>query len=1006
MNRFDTQLAEFCDRYPLTEKILVNPSLIGHQIAEGLVRGGHPWVNLRVETVYTLARAIVAEDLSREGLKVLSRAQAQAMVEHVCSDVLTENSYFGSLRDRPGFHRAMMGTLEDLRTALVTSEELLAEPVEIRPKIQELQAIARAYDGILAQNRFADQVEVVRLAMRKLTQIRDRKSGTSVCVLPESLDLSTHERTFLNRLGAGRIHILPVDQPAQWQTNLLSMQMFRALGEENEIREVFRRLLQNGIELDRAEILYAEGSTYLPLIYELAAQYGFPCTYGEGIPVLFSRPGQAVLAYLDWLEQDYDAACFGRMVGTGLLDLRGMLLDSKPPRALDAMRILRDARIRWGRDRYLSCLAALAHSYEVRLNGQKDDPAEKEDQDVHVRRLNDVKSLHSVVERVLSMTPGSEDGTITLGALAHGAARFVEGCVRISGELDGIASEGLRQLCDELASLPERRLRVQEAIQRLREAVRNLHVGVSTPKPGHLHVSDCVLGGYSTREHIFIVGMDESRYPGSGLQDPVLLDRERIIVNRVIHPRRLRILGEGPGERRQALRSCLARLRGRVVMSYSCRDLLEDRERFPATVMLEIYRVVSKRPESDYSSFREALGPASGFIPQNNTILDETEWWLDRIKQPGLRGEPMLSHVESTYPWLGRGRQAEEARARDRFTVFDGWVKDARGALDPRRNRQPLSCTQIETLARCPFVYFLRHVLKITPPQDRRRDATVWLDPAEFGRLLHEVFRIFMTQITARGEKPGFARHWGSLKKVADGSIERWRDRIPPPKEVVFAAQRDRILLACETFLKEEEIHCHKVKPCHFEVPFGLPRMDAAPSLGSEDPVSIDLGGGCDFLLRGRVDRVDQRRADEYEVWDYKTGSPHKLREEKLFDRGRQIQHALYARAVEILLARAGRPGRVVCSGYFFPGPKGEGVRIAGRDDRKMLRRVLCSLCDLLREGVFPSLPDSDFCPYCDYLSVCGGLEQGTRKIIDKLKNQRAGGSVLEPFHRLMDGED
>jgi len=213
-------------------------------------------------------------------------------------------------------------------------------------------------------------------------------------------------------------------------------------------------------------------------------------------------------------------------------------------------------------------------------------------------------------------------------------------------------------------------------------------------------------------------------------------------------------------------------------------------------------------------------------------------------------------------------------------------------------------------------------------------------------------------------------------------------------------------LLACQTFLREEEIHCHEVRPCYFEVPFGLPRMDAPPSLGSENPVSIDLGGGGDFLLRGQVDRVDQRGAEEYEVWDYKTGSPHRLREEKLFNRGRQIQHALYARAVEILLARAGRPGRVVCSGYFFPGPKGEGVRIAGRDDTKVLQMVLGSLCDLLTEGVFPSVPDSDFCPYCDYLSVCGGLERAKRRIMDKLENEKTGGSVLEPLRRLIDGED
>jgi len=1007
MNRLGAQLARFCKRHRLTEKILVAPSLaIGHQIAEGLVRGGHPWVNLRVATVHTLARAVIAEDPSQEGLRILSRAQSQALAEQVSAEVLTEDSYFGPLKNQPGFHRAVRATLEDLRTAHVAFQELLTDPTEDKRKIQELQAIARAYDRILAENRFADQFEIVRRATRKLREMRQPRGKMGVYLLPETLDLSVSERSFIDRLAGGRIHVLGVDQPTEWQTNLLSLEMFRALGEENEIREVFRRLLRNGIELDRVEILYTEGSTYLPLIYELTAQYGFPCTYGEGFPVLYSRPGQAVLAYLDWLEGGYDAGCFARMLGADVLELRDMPLGSGPARAMDAMRILRDAGIGWGRDRYLSCLDALIQIYQARLNEPDHDGGGPEDQDVLVRQLNGTKILYSLVERMLSMTPDdAQNGGISLGALALGAARFVKDCVRIAGEMDGMASAGLQQLCDELASLPERRRSVPETVERFRGAVRNLHVGASTPKPGHLHVSDYASGGYSTREHTFIVGTDESRYPGRGLQDPVLLDKERISINRIIHPRHLPILGEGPGDRKQALRSCLARLRGRVVVSYSCRDLLEDRERFPAPMILEIHRAVTERPESDYSGLRAALGPASGFIPCDHAILDETEWWLDRIKRSGPRDERMLVHVESAYPWLGRGRQAEQARASERFTVFDGWVKDAQSGLDPRTNRRPLSSTQIETLARCPFFYLLRYVLKITPPEGWGRDTTVWLDPAEFGRLLHEIFHTFMTQITAHGEKPEFARHWARLTRVSDGTIKRWRTRIPPPNRAALAVQRQRILLACETFLKEEEIHCHEVTPCYFEVPFGLAGVAAVPSLGSADPVSIDLGVGGDFLLRGRVDRVDQRGAEEYEVWDYKTGSPHRLREERCFNRGRQIQHALYARAVEILLARSGSPGRVVCSGYFFPGPKGEGVRIAGRDDTAVLQRVLCALCDLLKEGVFPPVPDSDFCPYCDYLSVCGDLEQARKRLADKLERKETGGSVLEPFHRLMDDE-
>ena len=43
----------------------------------------------------------------------------------------------------------------------------------------------------------------------------------------------------------------------------------------------------------------------------------------------------------------------------------------------------------------------------------------------------------------------------------------------------------------------------------------------------HLFVSDLENGGMSGREYTFIVGMDESKFPGIQIQDPVMLDEER-----------------------------------------------------------------------------------------------------------------------------------------------------------------------------------------------------------------------------------------------------------------------------------------------------------------------------------------------------------------------------------------------------------------------------------------------------------------------------------------------
>ena len=52
-------------------------------------------------------------------------------------------------------------------------------------------------------------------------------------------------------------------------------------------------------------------------------------------------------------------------------------------------------------------------------------------------------------------------------------------------------------------------------------------VGGSGPRPGRLHVAHALSGGHSGRKQTFVVGLDDSRFPGAGLNDPLLLDEER-----------------------------------------------------------------------------------------------------------------------------------------------------------------------------------------------------------------------------------------------------------------------------------------------------------------------------------------------------------------------------------------------------------------------------------------------------------------------------------------------
>ena len=292
-------------------------------------------------------------------------------------------------------------------------------------------------------------------------------------------------------------------------------------------------------------------------------------------------------------------------------------------------------------------------------------------------------------------------------------------------------------------------------------------------------------------------------------------------------------------------------------------------------------------------------------------------------------------------------------------------------------------------------------MLRVDPPNDLERDPTRWLEPKDEGTLLHEVFRAFFEKVTGDGEKPDALRHLEVLEAIADEQIAVWRERIPPSSEVVFRSQRDGILVACRTFLRDEADHCREITPRWFEVPFGLPRQASPASVASPDPVEIPLGAGTRLLLRGSIDRVDEAGDGSFHIWDYKTGSAVGIQEGKGLRGGRQAQPALYAMAFEALLARQGKAARVSQSGYFFPGRKGEGQRVTIRVDPDETRDALSRLFDLVAAGMFPHAVSEEDCKFCDFGKICGGAAAASARAGHKL--DQTTDPTLTAFRQLHD---
>jgi len=787
-----------------------------------------------------------------------------------------------------------------------------------------------------------------------------------------------------------------------------SLEIFRAVGPANECREILRRVFASGTLLDEVEVVHPPGLTYPSLFHLLAARVGLPVTFDAGIPLAFTAPGRAVLGLIEWLRLDYRESVLRRLLETGDLtfpqvDLGGL---AEAPSARAAARLLTEASIGWGRDRYLARLEALHKDKEadLRLARESRDSEDERGEsglEALAREFNEVAWLKEAVRRLLEFIPeATPQEEVDFTALCDGLARLVSECAAARTDLDREAANVIAgQLC-ELGSLRVEPLAapltVGQALDRLRASVFGLTVGRSAPQAGRLHLSSFVSGGFSRRPVTFICGLDQGSFPGRGLQDPVLLDEECARISEGLPTTadslredlyRMASLLASLGEGRAEVASGVPTAR-RVTLSYPSFEVGEGRPCFPSSLILQAFRLVTARPTANYSDLDRGLAAASGFLPESaDKACDALDWWLARLNREGCLLDGLEAVLEG-FPDLARGHEAGELRASSRLTEYEGIVRVDPREVDPRLNpKSSISPTRLETLADCPRRFFLRYLLGIEPPEALEYDPALWLDALQRGSLVHEVLCVFMTEVVRRGEKPDRKRHFALAQEMAERVLARWKDEVPPPSERVYERERRDLFDALEVFFRVEAGRKPEVEPLWFEK-----RLER---------VSLKFGDKMSFRLSGVVDRVDRLGLHLYRIIDYKSGKPGKYEKAKAFGHGRVLQHALYALAVEEVLRDEGRrvPARVAESGYLFPTWRGEGHEIMIRDfDRAVLRRLLNDLLDILALGYFVPVA-TEPCSYCDFTAICGeGYAKDVRnkeednpgifEVVDKLKNK------------------
>ncbi|WP_158633376.1 PD-(D/E)XK nuclease family protein [Tautonia sociabilis] len=332
-----------------------------------------------------------------------------------------------------------------------------------------------------------------------------------------------------------------------------------------------------------------------------------------------------------------------------------------------------------------------------------------------------------------------------------------------------------------------------------------------------------------------------------------------------------------------------------------------------------------------------------------------------------------------------RARAASWRRVRQPLSRYEGVLRDPAIVSRLASDFGPeyaFSASQLESMAFCPFQFFLRYVLRLDPIEERdelEEDRTLG------GSRMHAALESL--HIALRDDPPGDGI---SLDEAVADRIElAVRDQLEreaePPSDVgraLRAIEAERMVRVGKTyadqFRRYAESHGLGLRPAHFEFQFGSGNEGTGPAL------VIGEGQG-QVRLQGMIDRIDVAHHPSgllFRVIDYKTGStPSRTKLQK----GLALQLPLYAMAVERAFPPEPAP-RALDAGYWALRGKGYTPLVTMAEYRdgdlrpgkvwepgpeKIVGFVL-DLVDRLRRGMLPVHPAEPDCDRtCDYRTVC-----------------------------------
>ncbi|MFP4498660.1 MAG: PD-(D/E)XK nuclease family protein [Vulcanimicrobiota bacterium] len=743
----------------------------------------------------------------------------------------------------------------------------------------------------------------------------------------------------------------------------------------DEAREIARKILaslKNGAKFEDMAVILEDPRKYGKLIREIFEKYNIPYCYKNNLPATDFLMGRSIRLLLDIPGKDFPRQEVMNFISSSSIDFQRFFPDKEVyPGNWDY--ITRKLKITKGQ--WIDRL----EKYRQEKIKNLDKLINENDIETARQRIEDVEDLELFIRELyedIQSIPQEASWAVFIRHLEKIIEKYlVEEEVYIT--IKNLFT-GLKKL-DNLSPLVDR----DTVLSFVREMMGSSLVRDEKDRGTvSIYNFESCLG--QEFDYIFIPGLESRSFPRQASENPLLLDFEKKIFNRIFSSDNKLKYGQ---ELSNAFQLVFAMVAGgakkELILTYPRFTDDAGTMLIPSTYLLEIGHIINNRQVSYEEllelSWVEVIPPRFDRLLSLEEALGETEYRQSYLLKNNKKG---LKTLVSAYDEFEKALDSWCALQQPVFNRYSGKIESPAlvSQLKDKIDRifALASVSKLENYLECPYKFFAKRILNLIPIE--KSEDLVVMSHAERGILYHNIYEEFYRRLQDQKSLPLTVNNKENYKKlISDIAVQNFTDFEETGLSGGFSSwyeAKKTVSGDVDEFVNREIKHNQEFVPTFFEYSFGEHKPDGE----TRPPASIKIKEGVELKYQGKIDRIDlSPDGKTCLIIDYKSGSSINYSEEKLLKGNVKLQLPLYLYSLNQLgdefsdMELENSQAR-----YYFITSKGKFANkvFSGKqleEQKELILDIIEMVLEYSRNGIFIPYASKkkNNCSYCDYKLVC-----------------------------------